>query len=590
MVLIAEDIYLTNANTCLLDNITLNINNHDKIGIIGVNGVGKSSLLSVLALKKEAEKGKIIKEKNIKIAYLSQIVEVSNEEIDINDYILDYFKDYQANEFENIDILVKANLYKLGIFDFNRKMKSLSGGEKRRVMLALAISKDADLLILDEPTNHLDNEMVEWLEKYLIKYNKAIVMVTHDRYFLNNVCNRICELNKGHLSSYVANYEKYLELKEEEYTLNQSINRKRKGFLQKELQWIKRGAQARSTKDKRRVENFDIEMDKYKQDNIKEAKLNIDFSNTPRLGNIIIEANHIKKSYEDKTVINDFDYKLKDDDRIGVVGANGSGKSTLMNILSSKILPDSGFVSTGQTVKIGYFTQENDNFDSNERVIDYICGHENELYASKLLENFLFTKEAQLSPISKLSGGEKRRLKLLKVLYTNPNVLLLDEPTNDLDIDTLNVLEEYIYEFRGPVVVVSHDRYFLDKIASTILEISKDGEVNFYLGNYQDYLNKKEDSIKPKEKKESTIKDMPKKPSIKLTYKEKMEYEVILDEIDELDNKIKNIKNEMNEMYVSTEAYKNYQHLQDLQDELKSLEEELDYKISRWEYLEAKAK
>lgn len=590
MVLIAEDIYLTNANTCLLDSISLNINNHDKIGIIGVNGVGKSSLLSVLASKIEPEKGKIIKEKNVKIAYLSQIVEISNEEIDINDYIIDYFKDYQASEFENIDILVKANLYKLGIFDFNRKMKSLSGGEKRRVMLALALSKDADLLILDEPTNHLDNEMVEWLEKYLIKYNKAIIMVTHDRYFLNNVCNRICELNKGMLSSYVANYEKYLELKEEEEILNESINRKRKGFLQRELQWIKRGPQARSTKDKRRVENFDIEMDKYKQDNIKEAKLNIDFSNTPRLGNIIIEANHIKKSFGNRTIINDFDYKLKDDDRIGVVGANGSGKSTLMNILSSKINVDSGFVTTGQTVKIGYFTQENDNFDSNERVIDYICGHENELYASKLLENFLFTKEAQLSPISKLSGGEKRRLKLLKVLYTNPNVLLLDEPTNDLDIETLNVLEEYIYEFKGPVVVVSHDRYFLDKIASTIIEVNKEGNINFYLGNYQDYLSKRQDNTKPKEKKENININPSKKPSVKLTYNEKKEYEVILDEIDALDCKIAKLKEEINALYVSTEAYKNYQHLQGLQKELATLEESLDYKISRWEYLESKAK
>ena len=231
MVLIAENLYLTSANTCLLDNVSININNHDKIGIIGANGVGKSSFLSVLASKIEAEKGKIIKEKDTKIAYLSQIVEISNEEIDINDYILDYFKDYQKNEFEDIDVLVKANLYKLGIFDFKRKMCSLSGGEKRRVMLALAISKNADLLILDEPTNHLDNLMVEWLEKYLKSYNKAIIMVTHDRYFLNSVVNRICELNKGTLSSYVANYEKYLELKEEEAILNESINRKRKGFL-----------------------------------------------------------------------------------------------------------------------------------------------------------------------------------------------------------------------------------------------------------------------------------------------------------------------------------------------------------------------
>ena len=588
MVLIAENLYLTSANTCLLDNVSININNHDKIGIIGANGVGKSSFLSVLASKIEAEKGKIIKEKDTKIAYLSQIVEISNEEIDINDYILDYFKDYQKNEFEDIDVLVKANLYKLGIFDFKRKMCSLSGGEKRRVMLALAISKNADLLILDEPTNHLDNLMVEWLEKYLKSYNKAIIMVTHDRYFLNSVVNRICELNKGTLSSYVANYEKYLELKEEEAILNESINRKRKGFLSKELLWIRRGAQARTTKDKRRVENFDIEMDKYRQDSIKEAKLSIDFSYTPRLGNIIIEANHIKKAYGDKIIINDFDYKLKEDDRIGIVGANGCGKTTLMNILASKSNPDSGFITTGQTVKIGYFTQENMEFDSNERAIDYICGHENELYAKKLLENFLFAKDAQVLPISKLSGGEKRRLKLLKVLYTNPNVLLLDEPTNDLDIETLNVLEEYIKEFRGPVIVVSHDRYFLDKIASTIIEIKENGVINFYLGNYQDYLNKREVTTKEKDKKENT--NIIKKPSIKLTYNEKKEYEGIMDEIDELDEKIEKLKQEINDLYVSSEAYKNYEHLHALEKELKDLEEALDNKISRWEYLESKAK
>ena len=589
MVLIAEDLYFTNANACLLDNVSININNHDKIGIIGANGVGKSCLLSILASKMEVEKGKIIKEKNTKIAYLSQIVEISNGEIDVNDYILDYYKDYKTDEIENINILVKSNLYKLGIFDFNRKMKSLSGGEKRRVMLALAISKNADLLILDEPTNHLDNEMVEWLEKYLIRYNKALIMVTHDRYFLNNVVNRICELNNGHLSSYVANYEKYLELKEEESILNESINRKRKSFLSKELQWIRRGAQARSTKDKRRVENFDIEMDKYKQDNIKEAKLSIDFSTTPRLGNIIIEAHHIKKAYGNRIIINDFDYKLKEDDRIGIVGANGSGKTSLMNVLASIIKPDEGSVITGQTVKIGYFTQENEDFDSNdERVIDYICGHENELFAKKLLENFLFEKDAQVLPISKLSGGEKRRLKLLKVLYTNPNVLLLDEPTNDLDIDTLNVLEEYIKEFLGPVVVVSHDRYFLDKIASLIIEIRENGETRFYLGNYQDYLSKRIEDVKVKEKKENT--NTIKKPSTKLTYNEKEEYKVILDEIDELDNKIDTLKQEINTMYVSSEAYKNYQKLKDLEKELKELEEALDYKISRWEYLEEKAK
>lgn len=593
MVLSAYNLYLSNAHIVLLDDVTLNIEDHQKIGIIGNNGCGKSTLLASIAGKIETEKGSIAKEKNIKISYLSQVVEIYDCNLSIEEYISEDLKDYVRNEFEDIDIEIKSNLYKLKIFDFQRKMASLSGGEKRRVMLALVLAKKADLLILDEPTNHLDNEMVEWLEKYLIKYNKAILMVTHDRYFLNNVCNMIAELNNGKLSSYIANYEKYLELKEEIMIMNESINRKRRSFLNKEIDWIRRGALARTTKDKRRIENYDKELTKYKEDNKKEDSLSMDFSSFPRLGNIIIEAENISKSFDNKKVINNFTYKLKEDDRIGIVGSNGSGKSTLLNILSGKMEADSGELKIGQTVKIGYFTQENEDFNQDIRVIDYISDYHDNIYASKILENFLFTKDMQANFISNLSGGEKRRLRLLKVLSQNPNVLLLDEPTNDLDIETLNILEEFISDFKGPVIVVSHDRYFLDKIASNIIEISDNGNINFYLGNYHDYLNKRiinkdDDDVKEVAQSSKEVKE--KKVSNKLTYKEKIEFDNILDEIDNLENEIKEISDKINQMYVSSDAYKNYLELKDLENKKIELDKELEYKMQRWEYLSLKEK
>ncbi len=593
MVLSAYNLYLSNAHTVLLDDVTLNIEDHQKIGIIGNNGCGKSTLLASIAGKIETEKGSIAKEKNIKISYLSQVVEIYDCDLSIEEYISKDLKDYVRNEFEDIDIEIKSNLYKLKIFDFQRKMASLSGGEKRRVMLALVLAKKADLLILDEPTNHLDNEMVEWLEKYLIKYNKAILMVTHDRYFLNNVCNMIAELNNGKLSSYIANYEKYLELKEEIMIMNESINRKRRSFLNKEIDWIRRGALARTTKDKRRIENYDKELNKYKEDNKKEDSLSMDFSSFPRLGNIIIEADNINKSFDNKKVINNLTYKLKEDDRIGIVGSNGSGKSTLLNILSGKMEADSGELKIGQTVKIGYFTQENEDFNQDIRVIDYISDYHDNIYASKILENFLFTKDMQANFISNLSGGEKRRLRLLKVLSQNPNVLLLDEPTNDLDIETLNILEEFINDFKGPVIVVSHDRYFLDKITSNIIEISDNGIINFYLGNYHDYLNKRiinkdDDDVKEVAQSSKEVKE--KKVSNKLTYKEKIEFDNILDEIDNLENEIKEISDKINQMYVSRDAYKNYLELKDLENKKIELDKELEYKMQRWEYLSLKEK
>ena len=587
MVLILEDAYLSSADKVLLDNVNLVINEGNKIGIIGKNGEGKSCLLKSIVGIIELEKGKIIKEKNTKIAYLSQKVEIEDRNISIRDYIKEYFKDYKENEFENIDIQIKSNLFKLKIFDENRMMYTLSGGEKRRVMLALALASACDLLVLDEPTNHLDNEMVEWLEKYLIKFNKAIIMVTHDRYFLNNVCNMIVSLDNGKLSCFIANFEKYLLLKEEENTLNNSINRKRRSFLRKEISWIQRGALARTTKDKRRIENYDVELSKYKESMKKEAKLDMNFTNFPRLGNIIIEAYNVSKCFDDKIVIDDFTYKLNENDRIGIVGSNGSGKSTLLNLLSNKINPDSGSIVTGPTVKVGYFTQENENFDSDERVIDYISNHQDELYASNLLEKFLFTKDMQAIPISKLSGGEKRRLRLLKTLASNPNVLFLDEPTNDLDIETLNVLEDYILAFQGPVLIVSHDRYFLDKVVDNIIEIQEKGNIRFYLGNYQSYLEKRE--VKSNIKIDKTVNNV-KKDNNKLSYNEKREYETILSVIEELEANKKTLEKEINDLYLSQDAFKNYKIIKEKEELLKSLNIQIEEKVARWEYLESKDK
>ena len=587
MVLILENACLSSADKVLLDNVDLVINEGNKIGIIGNNGVGKSCLLKAICEKIDLEKGKIIKEKNTKIAYLSQKVEIEDNNISINDYIKDYFKDYKPVEFENIDVQIKSNLNKLKIYDTNRLMHTLSGGEKRRVMLALTLASTCDLLVLDEPTNHLDNEMVEWLEKYLIKFNKSILMVTHDRYFLNNVCNMIACLDNGKLSCFIANFEKYLLLKEEENILNNAINRKRRSFLKKEISWIQRGALARTTKDKRRIENYDVEFKKYKESMKTQAKLDMNFTNFPRLGNIIIEAKDVSKSFDGKKIIDNFTYILNENDRIGIVGANGSGKSTLLNILSGKVNPDNGEVIRGLTVKVGYFTQENENFDLNLKTIDYICDHQDELYASNLLEKFLFTKDMQAIPINKLSGGEKRRLRLLKVLATNPNVLFLDEPTNDLDIETLNVLEDYILAFSGPVLIVSHDRYFLDKVVDKIIEIKDDGKINFYLGNYQAYLEKREISKVVKENKEINV---VKKESNKLSFNEKREYENILFVIDDLEQEKKALEKEINDLYISEDAFKYYKEIKEKEEKIKALNQLIEEKVSRWEYLEGKEK
>ncbi len=588
MILIAENLTIHNHERALLNDVSFNINEHDKIGVIGINGAGKSTFLKALVGKIELENGRIIKDKLTKIAYLDQTIEVYDEEMTIKEYVYKNCNFKNIEKYEESELSVKSNLSKLGINDLNLKMSSLSGGEKRRVMLGIVLSKEADLLVLDEPTNHLDNAMVDWLEKYLIKFPKAILMVTHDRYFLDRVTNMIVEVENGKVSNYIANYSKYLEIKEAQNLLLQSQNRKRQSFLRTELEWISRGALARTTKDKRRIEKYHEEVEIFenqKRNQKKSLQLELDNKNR-RIGNIIIEAEKICKSF-DKKVVNSFSYLIKEDDRIGIVGVNGAGKSTLLNLLSKRIEPDSGNVVIGKTISLGYFTQENVDLDENIRVIDYICENANVIASSNILEDFLFNKEMQFSLIGKLSGGEKRRLRLLKVLYHNPNVLFLDEPTNDFDIETLNVLENYIKEFKGPVIIVSHDRYFLDKTVDTIFEVETDGQIKQYLGNYSQYLEKKKDINKQSINVENEIKKE-KTVSNKLTFSEKRELETIEDDILSLEDDIKNKKTELDKMYADPILCLKYEEINLLLNKVDELEEKLLNKMERWEYLISK--
>ena len=563
----------------ILDNVSFFLNEGDKIGIIGVNGTGKSTLLKILAGREHYDSGEITKTGGVRIGYLPQ-TPVFDSHATIIEHVFAGLSEAErdAKQYE-----AKAILTKLGITDFERDITTMSGGEKRRVAIAAALVKPCEVLIMDEPTNHIDNETVTWLEELLQKYKGAIVMVTHDRYFLDRVSNKIVEVDRGKLYSYDGNFSTFVKLKAEREEMALNTERKNKSLYRRELEWIRQGPCARGTKSKERIARFEALENREKP--VQESKLELN-SVSSRLGKKIIEIHDISKSFEGKPLIKDFSINIQRDARIGIVGRNGCGKSTFLKLMVGKIKPDSGEIVVGDTVKIGYFSQESDDMPLDIRAIDYVKQSSNRietvdgvLTASQLMEKFLFTGEQQYSLVGKLSGGERKRLYLLKILITAPNVLLLDEPTNDLDITTLEILEDYIDNFKGAVIAVSHDRYFLDKIADSIWEFSGNGEVNRYLGGYTDYLEKRPAPVEISRQKDEKPKAKNKSARLKFSYNEQREFDSIDSEIEQLENEISRIDEEIGN------SSSDFEKLQRLMEEKQTAEEKLEQKMDRWVYL-----
>ena len=582
MLLTAENIYKNYGMRQLLDGVTLYLNEGDRIGLIGVNGTGKSTFLKVLAGVEEPDSGRVTRDPNVQVAYLPQVPEMDDALTVLEQVFAGHPAEFrQLNEYE-----AKATLTKLGITDFDQKIGELSGGQRKRVALATVFVHPADILILDEPTNHLDAEMVVWLEQKLSRFTGDLVMITHDRYFLENVVTRIAEMSFGKVYFYEANYSKYLELKTQRLEMAQASERKRQALLKKETEWIMRGCRARSTKSTERIARY--EALKAQEAPQTDASVSITAASS-RLGRKTVELDHISKSYGGRTIIRDFSYTLLRDDRVGIIGRNGAGKSTLLNMIAGRLAPDSGSVDFGGTVRIGYFTQEGRELNPAQRPWDYlheiaseVHTREGRLSVTQMMERFLFPTDLQFSAIGRLSGGERRRLYLLGILMSAPNILLLDEPTNDLDVETLTILEDYLSEFPGAVVAVSHDRYFLDKLATSILEVRSDGEVRRSMGGYSDWLLLREMDEKPIVKKESKNtrekrSDRPQK--LKFSFKEQREYDTIDQDIAELEARIAACDEN-----IALNA-SDYVRLQELSEERAALEEQLEEKTERWVYL-----
>ena len=594
---------------------------NEKVGIIGINGTGKSTLLKIIAGMEEPEEGSVIKANHVVVHYLPQNPEF-DPEMTVMEAVTAQTKgekgqrDVMADNW-NLESEAKSMMTKLGITDFSQKVGELSGGQRKRLALVAALVIPCDVLLLDEPTNHLDSTMADWLEETLKKWRGALIMVTHDRYFLDSVCNRIIEVDRGSIYSYDTNYSGYLERKAEREDIAQASERKRQSILRKELEWVKRGARARTTKQKARLQRYED----LKNQSVLEADGSVEMhSVSTRMGKTTVELEHICKSYGDNVLLDDFNYIFLKNDRIGFVGPNGSGKTTLMKIITGGLEPDSGNVVIGQTIKIGYYTQEFASedkagiayMDPNEKVIDYIKNtaeyvrtEEGLVSASSMLERFLFPASVQYSPIGKLSGGEKRRLNLLRVLMESPNVLVLDEPTNDLDTKTLTILEDYLDNYDGIVITVSHDRYFLDRVVRRIFDFEGNGKLRQYEGGYTDYINRvREEGGVPGEfangggagagnsngsdvggetgaekvDSRATWKNGPKK--LKFTYKEEREYETIEADIEALETKIEELDAKM--LTVASDFGK----LNALTKEKEEVEQQLEEKMERWEYLE----
>ena len=621
-----ENISKSYSEKKLLEDISLGINDKEKIGLIGVNGTGKSTLLKIIAGAEIPDDGTITKANKVRIEYLpqnpyydenatvlEQVFKGTCEEMKIigdyqdvlgrinksydeklNDRLLKLQEKMDALNLWDLESSAKTVLTKLGIKDFNQKVKELSGGQRKRVSLASALITPCELLILDEPTNHLDNDTIDWLETYLNSFKGSILMITHDRYFLDRVTNRILELDKGILYSYEGNYSVFLEKKMNRLQLAESMEAKRQNLLRKELAWVRRGAKARTTKQKARLQRFDELSNK--NDYTPEDKLEISVGSS-RLGKKIIEIENLSKSFDGRTFIDNLGYTLARTDRIGIVGRNGLGKSTLIRLLNGELKPDSGTISIGETVKIGCFNQDTSKMHPDMRAIDYIKeesdyittadGHK--ITASQMCEKFLFNGTLQYTHIKNLSGGEKRRLQLLRVLMMAPNVLLLDEPTNDLDIDTLSRLEDYLDDFNGVLICVSHDRYFLDRVCNKIFAYEGRGKINIYTGNYSDYLDYREqeniefeefeDKVK-EEKPKAPKKEKPKaKNKPKFSYNEQREFDTIDEDIEKLEDKIASLEED------TSKYATDFTKLQEIMDEKTKLENELQVKYERWEYL-----
>jgi ATP-binding cassette subfamily F protein uup len=591
-----ENVTKVYGDKLLFDQVSLGMNDGDKLGIIGINGCGKSTLLKMIAGLVEPDSGEIIKNNQADLAYLAQ-----NTEFEKGDTVLSYVcrGKVSSNPNWNLEAEAKAILKKLSVTDTEAAVETLSGGEKKRIALAKTLLSPAKILILDEPTNHLDSRMVMWLEEYLKKYKGVLVMVTHDRYFLDRVTNKIVEIDHGKLYTYDANYSGFLELRQQRIDSEAASYRKVQSIMRTELQWVRRGAQARSTKQKARLERFH-EMQEMKAPE-EDRQVEMD-SLASRLGKKTIEIKNISKSYGGRTLIKDFTYYTIRNERIGIVGENGCGKTTLLKMITGQELPDCGEVTIGETVKIGYFSQLVEEMNPEERVIDYVKNVAEYIKtsrgmtsASQMCERFLFTPELQYNPIGKLSGGERRRLYLLKVLMTAPNVLILDEPTNDLDIATLTILEDYLDYFEGIVIAVSHDRYFLDRIADRILAFEGNGVLTQYEGDYTTYLEKAgargigltENPENPgnpnlKEKKSSNSRSTWKnnrEKKLKFTYQEQKEFETIDEEIASIEEKIADIETEM------ASVASQYSRLQELAEQKEELEKQLEVKMERWVYL-----
>ncbi|WP_079474284.1 ABC-F family ATP-binding cassette domain-containing protein [Marinococcus halophilus] len=616
--LVAENLYQTTGTKVLFDHISFTIEPGDRIGLIGVNGTGKSSLLRVISEIDASEKGKLQHSKQLRIEYLPQDPELPEEE-NLIDYlyegssdIMKAVKDYEKAQArleeepeseaaqeqwmkaqQKMDQLgaweagtvAQQVLNRLGLTVYNQKINELSGGQRKRASIARALIQDCDILILDEPTNHLDDESINWLEKYLSSYNGALILVTHDRYFLNRVTNKIFELERGRLHEYDGNYELFLEKRAEREANEAHAEAKRQNTLKRELAWLQKQPKARGTKQKARKER--AEELKQQEGPPKKEEVQVPVGSA-RLGKKVIEAEDLEKSYGEKNMFSKFNYMFTPGEKIGIVGPNGTGKTTLLNILANRTEPDAGDVVYGPTVKLGYYSQQQEELDESKRVLEYIRDIAEVIYtvngesisAEQMLERFLFEREDQWTYISRLSGGEKKRVYLLSILMTEPNVLFMDEPTNDLDVQTLSVLEEYLQQFPGVVVTVSHDRYFLDRVAEKLFVFDESSQVTLFEGNYTEFMSAEKDSSRPalsKEKKtEPEAISNAAGEKKKMSYKEKQEWDQIEEHIARLEDELAEAEQQMEESGSDLEAIEKWSNIQ------KETNEKLDQAMTRW--------